>query len=69
MREANTSLARNTPMMHLATEPTSIRAYRSDVSADIENFGKWPVWLRIVLIVGLSASLWTGIILAISALL
>tara|TARA_R100000365_G_C2721478_1_gene53887 strand:+ start:709 stop:918 length:210 start_codon:yes stop_codon:yes gene_type:complete len=69
MREANLSLARNPSMMHLAAEPTTVRTYESDVNADIENFGKWPVWLRIVLIVGLSASLWTGIILFITALL
>jgi len=56
-------------MMHLAAEPTTVRTYESDGNADIENFGKWPVWLRIVLIVGLSASLWTGIILFITALL
>ena len=29
---------------------------------------KYPVWLRVVLIVGLSAALWTGIILAVEAL-
>lgn len=69
MRNANSSLARNTSMMHLAAEPTTIRHYQSDVQTDIENFGKWPVWLRITLIVGLSASLWAGIIFAIGALL
>ena len=56
-------------MMHLAAEPTTSRHYQSDVQTDIENFGKWPVWLRIVLIVGLSSALWAGIILAISAIL
>ncbi|WP_290496882.1 hypothetical protein [Hyphomonas sp. UBA4494] len=56
-------------MMHLTAEPTTIRHYQSDVQTDIENFGKWPVWLRITLIVGLSASLWAGIIFAIGALL
>ena len=50
-------------------EITTIRHYQSDVQTDIENFGKWPVWLRITLIVGLSASLWAGIIFAIGALL
>ena len=34
----------------------------------INHFAKYPVWLRVVLIVGLSATLWTGIILAVEAL-
>ncbi|MEE2922137.1 hypothetical protein [Hyphomonas sp.] len=56
-------------MMNLATETGVIRNFQDDTNADIENFGKWPVWLRIVLIVGLSSALWAGIILAISAIL
>ncbi|MEQ3648286.1 hypothetical protein [Hyphomonas sp.] len=56
-------------MIKLATETGVIRDYRNTSSADIENFAKWPVWLRIVLIVGLSASLWAGIILFITAML
>ena len=34
----------------------------------INHFAKYPVWLRAVLIVGLSATLWTGIILTVEAL-
>lgn len=69
MNEVNPSLARTQSMMNLATETGVIREYRQTSNADIEDFAKWPVWLRIVLIVGLSASLWTGIILFIAALL
>ena len=56
-------------MMNLAAETGVIANFQEDTNADIENFGKWPVWLRIVLIVGLSSALWAGIILAITALL
>lgn len=56
-------------MMKLATETGVIREYRQTTNADIEHFAKWPVWLRIMLIVGLSASLWAGIIFLIAALL
>ena len=69
MNEVNTALARTRPMMNLATETGVIRNFQDDTNADIENFGKWPVWLRIVLIVGLSSALWAGIILAISTIL
>lgn len=69
MNEVNPSLVRTQSMIKLATETGVIRDYRNTSSADIENFAKWPVWLRIVLIVGLSASLWAGIILFITALL
>ena len=69
MNKSNSSLARNQSMMHLAADPGSVRAYNNDVSTDIQRFEKWPVWLRLIIIVGLSAGLWAGIILLISALI
>ncbi len=69
MNEVNPSLVRTQSMMKLATETGVIREYRQTTNADIEDFAKWPVWLRIMLIVGLSASLWAGIIFLIATLL
>ena len=69
MNEVNPSLVRTQSMMKLATETGVIREYRQTTNADIEDFAKWPVWLRIMLIVGLSASLWAGIIFLIAAFL
>ncbi len=35
---------------------------------DIEHFRKYPVWMRAVIIIGMSASLWAGIIATMGAL-
>ncbi len=58
-------------MVHAATDASSVRVFRHEGSAEIElgPHEKWPVWLRIVVIVSLSGTLWAGIIAAISALL
>ena len=37
-------------------------------NAEQETYDKWPVWARLVIIVGLSALLWAGIISALVAL-
>ncbi|KCZ94487.1 hypothetical protein HJO_03895 [Hyphomonas johnsonii MHS-2] len=46
---------------------------RGQVNADSRQFdevvhGKWPAWVRLLVIIGLSALLWTGIISGIVAL-
>ena len=36
---------------------------------DVRSDEKWPVWARMLVIIGLSALLWTGIISAVVALI
>lgn len=55
--------------MNLATETGVIGSYQDDVRAETNGVGKWPVWLRILIIVGLSSGLWGLIIAGITALL
>ena len=39
-----------------------------DTSMDDDTYDKWPVWARLVILVGLSTLLWAGIISALVAL-
>lgn len=51
-----------------SAEPVSV-GLEGDLSLMAEFSGdKWPVWLRLVTIVGLSAGLWSAIIWAMIAL-
>lgn len=69
MNEVHSSLVRNRSVMNLATETGVIGSYQDDVGAETNGVGKWPVWLRILIIVGLSSGLWGLIIAGITALL
>jgi hypothetical protein len=41
---------------------------KSFASEDIDDYGgKWPVWIRLIVIIGLSALLWAGIIYSLMA--
>ena len=68
MGKVNSSLARNDSMMHLATAPGTVRSYSDEAQADVQHASKWPVWVRLLIIVTLSAGLWAGIIAGIAAI-
>ncbi|RAN32213.1 hypothetical protein HY3_15245 [Hyphomonas pacifica] len=68
MGKVNSSLTRNDSMMHLATEPGTVRTFSDDAHANAQHAGKWPVWVRLLIIVSLSAALWAGIIAGIAAI-
>lgn len=63
-----------TPTRALPSRRTSVEySLDSQMRGDAAGFGgvtngKWPVWARLVIIVGLSALLWAGIISGIMAL-
>ena len=46
-------------MMNLATQTSVIGTYRDQPKTDTHGVNKWPVWLRILVIVSLSSALWT----------
>ncbi|KCZ59236.1 MULTISPECIES: hypothetical protein [Hyphomonas] len=69
MNEVNPSLARTRSMMNLATQTSVIGTYRDQPKTDTHGVNKWPVWLRILVIVSLSSALWTGIIAGVAAIL
>ena len=69
MEPTSSYVVRKTPMMHLTPDAQSIGGFDHAQPAGAETADKWPVWLRILTIVGLSALLWYGIISAIMALL
>lgn len=69
MNEVNPSLARTRSMMNLATQTSVIGTYRDRPKTDTHGVNKWPVWLRILVIVCLSSALWTGIIAGVAAIL
>ena len=56
-------------MMNLATQTSVIGTYRDQPKTDTHGVSKWPVWLRILVIVSLSSALWTGIIAGVAAIL
>ena len=56
-------------MIYSAADNRVSDTVKSDVGGEIDGIEKWPVWLRLIIIVGLSASLWAGILSGISALL
>lgn len=55
-------------MVDLANATIARRGWEASVHADKEAYDKWPVWARLIIIVGLSALLWAGIISAAVAL-
>ena len=56
-------------MADLANTTMTRDAWDSVPVFEQENYGKWPVWVRILVIVGLSVLLWAGIISGVSTLL
>lgn len=55
-------------MVDIANATLSRGRWEADACTDQEPYEKWPVWARLVVIVGLSALLWGGIISAAIAL-
>ena len=55
-------------MVDIANVAMSQRTWESGAHLDQDAYDKWPVWMRLVTIVGLSALLWAGIISAAIAL-
>lgn len=56
-------------MMHVSPDTATFHIIDDSLAPDVDHLTKWPIWLRLIIIVGLSALLWTGIILGISALI
>ena len=55
-------------MVDIANAALSRRTWEMGGRMDQDSYEKWPVWARLVVIVGLSALLWGGIISAAIAL-
>lgn len=55
-------------MVDIANAAIAHRVWESGARADQEPYDKWPIWARLIIIVGLSAMLWAGIISAAVAL-
>ena len=49
MGKVNSSLTRNDSMMHLATEPGTVRTFSDDTHTNVQHAGKWPVWVRLLI--------------------
>ncbi|KCZ54401.1 hypothetical protein HY29_14175 [Hyphomonas beringensis] len=56
-------------MAHVATDSNTVRIYSGEARADHRRDDKFPVWVRILIIMTLSCSLWAGIIAAFMAIL
>tara|TARA_B100001540_G_scaffold296511_1_gene298280 strand:- start:196 stop:369 length:174 start_codon:yes stop_codon:yes gene_type:complete len=56
-------------MMYTAADNGVAETMDRDIGGEIDDIEKWPVWLRLVIIISLSAALWAGILSGISALL
>ncbi|HPE47194.1 MAG TPA: hypothetical protein PLR76_02310 [Hyphomonas sp.] len=68
MSNMSPSVPGNRPVVDVANASVSHRAWEIDARAEQDNYEKWPVWVRIVVIIGLSALLWAGIISGVTAL-
>ena len=55
-------------MVDIANAAIAHRGWDAGAHIDQEAYDKWPVWARLLIIVGLSALLWAGIISAAVAL-
>lgn len=55
-------------MMYTTADNGVAESMDRDIGGEIEDMEKWPVWLRLVIIISLSAALWAGILSGISAL-
>lgn len=55
-------------MVDIANAAIARRGWNAGAHSDQETYDKWPVWARLIIIVGLSALLWAGIISALVAL-
>lgn len=55
-------------MIYTTADNGVAEAMDRDIGGEIEDIVKWPVWLRLVIIIGLSTAMWAGILSGISAL-
>ena len=55
-------------MVDIANATMPRHAWESSARMEGEAYDKWPVWARLIIIVGLSTLLWGGIISAAIAL-
>ncbi|MEZ5945771.1 MAG: hypothetical protein R3C13_12330 [Hyphomonas sp.] len=56
-------------MVDVTNATVSSRSWELDTRIERDTYEKWPVWVRLVVIVGLSALLWAGIISLVVAVL
>ena len=68
MTDFNPSFARQPTVRRAAGAMQGYRRYQRPSSGNAETMDKWPVWARLLIIVGLSASLWALIILGVMAI-
>lgn len=68
MSNATSSVSGSRPVVDLANATIAHRGWDAGIHAEQETYDKWPVWARLLIIVGLSALLWAGIISAAVAL-
>ena len=55
-------------MVDIANATMPRHTWDAGARVDRDTYDKWPVWARLIIIVGLSALLWGGIISAAVAL-
>ena len=68
MNNINPSVSGSRPVVDIASTTVSHRTWEAGSRAEPETYEKWPVWARLLVIVGLSVLLWGGIISAAVAL-
>ena len=68
MSNVSPSVPGSRPVVDIANAAIAQRAWSAGPHMDQDVYDKWPVWARLVTIVGLSAMLWAGIISAVVAL-
>lgn len=62
MSNASSSVPGSRPVVDIANATIAHRGWDAGIQAEKETYDKWPVWARLLIIVGLSALLWAGII-------
>ena len=68
MSNASQSVSGSRPVVDIANAAIAHRGWDSGAKINQDAYDKWPVWARLLIIVGLSALLWAGIISAAVAL-
>jgi len=68
MSNVSPSVTGSRPVVDIANAAIAHRVWESGSRVEQDAYDKWPIWARLVIIVGLSAMLWAGIISAAVAL-
>ncbi len=68
MRSISPSASGRRTLIDVVSAAIMPRSWELDSRIEPETYDKWPVWARLIIIVGLSGLLWAAIISGIMAL-